>query len=59
MTAAALGREAGCLALLQKHRDKLPQTVSALDSLIEDRGAYAIRRIEWAAKTLQQDGARA
>jgi hypothetical protein len=56
MTTAALGREAGCLALLQKHRDKLPQTVSALDSLIEDRVAYAIRRIEWAAKTLQQNG---
>jgi hypothetical protein len=56
MTTAALGREAGCLALLQKHRDKLPHTVSALDSLIEDRGAYAIRRIKWAAHTFQQDG---
>lgn len=55
LTTAAIGRESGCMALIQQHLEKLPLTAQALDGLVETREDYAIRRIQWAANQYQQE----
>ncbi len=47
ITISSVGREIGRLALLQKHLDKLPKTADTLNSLIENREDFAIRRVYW------------
>jgi hypothetical protein len=47
VTVAAIARELGQLALIQKHADKLPQTSKVLSELAETRESFALRRIQW------------
>lgn len=55
ITATAIARESGYGALLESHLDKLPKTRAALQALVETRGAYAARRVEWAVSTWQAE----
>jgi len=43
VTVAAIARDLGQLALIQKHTDKLPCTSKALSELAETREAFALR----------------
>ena len=54
VSAAALGRRLLALAWLQKHKNKLPDTHAAVTMFVEDREAFAVRRIVWAAKEFRQ-----
>lgn len=56
VTTAAIARELGQLALIQKHLDKLPQTAKILENLVESREAFAIRRINWVVNCYFQEG---
>jgi hypothetical protein len=56
ITVAAIGRELGQLALIQRHLDKLPMTAQVLASLVETREAYALRRIQWVVACYKQEG---
>lgn len=55
ITIAAIGRETGQLALIQRHIDKLPLTSKALEELAETREAFAVRRIWWTAECYRQE----
>ncbi|MBW4473285.1 MAG: TnsD family transposase [Stenomitos rutilans HA7619-LM2] len=56
VTVAAIARELGQLALIQKHADKLPWTSKALSELAETREAFALRRIQWVLECYVQEG---
>ncbi|MBD1842458.1 TniQ family protein [Cyanobacteria bacterium FACHB-63] len=56
VTVAAVAREVGQLALIQKHADKLPSTTEALRELAESREAFAFRRIQWALDRYIEEG---
>lgn len=56
ITIAAIGRELGQLALIQRHLDKLPATAQVLSELVETREAFALRRIYWAVESYNQEG---
>jgi hypothetical protein len=56
LTVAAIARELGQLALIQKHVDKLPSTAAALIKLVETREAFALRRIQWAVGCYREEG---
>lgn len=51
ITTAAIARELGQLALIQKHLDKLPLTAKILADLVETLETFAVRRIQWAEKS--------
>ena len=46
VTFAALARELGAMALLQKHPHKLPLTVRGIQSVVESREQFALRRLD-------------
>ncbi|HEY9605333.1 MAG TPA: TnsD family Tn7-like transposition protein [Allocoleopsis sp.] len=49
VTLKAIGIELDRLPMLQKERDKLPQTARVLDEVIETQLQFDIRRVGWAA----------
>lgn len=53
---ASLGRELAALALVQKHRAKLPATTDAIAAVAEDRAAFACRRLAWAVSRFRAEG---
>lgn len=52
ITIASIGKRIGKLAMLERHRDKLPVTMTILVSYIESVDQFQIRRIKWAAKQM-------
>jgi len=52
----ALGRQLASLALIQKHLHKLPRTEALLNSAVETRRDFAIRRVSWAALQIRSEG---
>uniref|UniRef100_UPI001FE65D28 TnsD family Tn7-like transposition protein n=1 Tax=Microcoleus asticus TaxID=2815231 RepID=UPI001FE65D28 len=56
ITTAAIARELGQLALIQKHLDKLPLTAKILADLVETRETFAVRRIQWVVECYRQEG---
>jgi len=56
ITVAAIGRELGQLALIQRHLNKLPITAQVLSELVETREAFALRRIQWVVKCYREEG---
>ncbi len=53
---AAIARELGQLALIQKHLDKLPLTAKVLTDVVETRESFALRRINWVVHCYRQEG---
>jgi hypothetical protein len=53
---SALGRKLGSLALIQKHLSKLPRTEALLNSAVESRIDFALRRIAQAAREIRSEG---
>lgn len=51
---SAIGRDIDQLSLLQQHLGKLPMTAQRLETLVETREAFAIRRLEWTAEQFRQ-----
>jgi len=51
-----IGKEIGCLAILEKHLDKMPRTKQYLESNMESREEFQIRRIIWACKKINDSG---
>ncbi|WML42638.1 TnsD family transposase [Neobacillus sp. PS3-40] len=51
-----IGKEIGCLALLEKHLHKMPRTKQYLESNIESREEFQIRRIIWACQKINDSG---
>jgi len=56
VTIAAIAREMGQLALIQKHLDKLPLTAKIFADLVETRETFAVRRIQWVVECYRQEG---
>lgn len=48
LTRTAIGREIQALGLLASHPNQLPELNAYLDTVVESREQYAVRRIEWA-----------
>lgn len=46
----------GARALLQKHLDRLPVTKALLHQRVEDREAFALRRVAWACARFVEEG---
>ncbi|HUW65272.1 MAG TPA: TnsD family Tn7-like transposition protein [Spirochaetia bacterium] len=46
ISATAIGRELGCLSWLQKHPEKMPNTWNRIGEVVEDRVAFACRRLQ-------------
>jgi hypothetical protein len=55
ITVSAIGKDIGQLALLQQHLSMLPITASRLESFIETREAFAVRRIQWAIEKYEEE----
>lgn len=55
VTIAAISRELGQLALIQKHLDKLPLTAKVLTDVVETRESFAMRRIDWVASCYTEE----
>jgi hypothetical protein len=53
ITSASIGKRIGNLALLEKHKDKLPITAALLSRYLESVAEFQIRRIHWAAEQMQ------
>lgn len=51
-----IGNELGVRALLQRHLDKLPSTMAYIESVTETDADFRSRRVNWAIKTLEQEG---
>ena len=49
VTAKAIFRELGYSSWFERHSDKLPLTVQAISAVVEDRMAFALRRLDMAA----------
>lgn len=56
LTISAIGQDMGARALLQKHLDKLPVTKALLQQRVEDREAFALRRVAWACARFMEEG---
>ncbi|MBW4662367.1 MAG: TnsD family transposase [Drouetiella hepatica Uher 2000/2452] len=55
VTVAAIARELGQLALIQKHPDKLPLTSDVLANVVETRESFALRRIDWVVHCYREE----
>ncbi len=55
ITVAAIARDIGQIANIQKHLAKLPLTAKVLAAVVETREEFAIRRIEYAAECFRQE----
>lgn len=51
-----IGKMLGILSLLEKHLDKMPKTKRYLESVVENKTDFQIRRIRWAARELEREG---
>lgn len=56
LTISRIAKSVDLLALLEKHYCKLPNTKQYLDVVVETNEHYQIRRIQWAARTLEEQG---
>lgn len=50
ITIASVGKRIGKLALLERHKDKVPVTMTILANHLESVDQFQIRRIQWAAE---------
>ncbi|WP_190410519.1 MULTISPECIES: TnsD family Tn7-like transposition protein [Cyanophyceae] len=55
ITVAAIARDIGQLANIQKHLDQLPLTAQVLAEVVETREQFAVRRVEYAAEHFRQE----
>lgn len=55
VTRTAIGRDVGAITLLRQKLHKMPLTAAMLDSVVETREQYALRRIWWAANKFYQE----
>lgn len=55
VTIAAIARELGQLALIQKHLDKLPLTAKVLTDVVKTLESFALRRIDWAVRCYTEE----
>lgn len=53
VTAASIGKRIGKLALLEKHKERLPLTMEVLSRYMESVEQFQTRRIKWAAGQMQ------
>ncbi|MBY0025613.1 TnsD family transposase [Priestia aryabhattai] len=56
ITATGIGRKINKLAVLQKKQDKLPKTISYINSVAESIEDFQLRRLKWAVKEMQNNG---
>jgi hypothetical protein len=56
ITMSKVAKAIGQLALIEQHLDRMPLTKTYLDSVIESIEEYQIRRVRWAAETLDHRG---
>ena len=50
VTRTAIGRAIGAVTLLRQKLNKMPLTAQAIDSVVETRVEYAVRRLRWVAE---------
>lgn len=55
ITHASIAKRIGKLALLDKHKDKLPVTMAILSNHLETVDQFQIRRIRWAAEQMHDE----
>ncbi|WP_025692873.1 TnsD family Tn7-like transposition protein [Paenibacillus zanthoxyli] len=55
ITFASIGKRIGKLALLEKHKDKLPVTMAILSNHLETVDQFQIRRIQWTAEQMHDE----
>ncbi|WP_335338633.1 TnsD family Tn7-like transposition protein [Paenibacillus sp. IHB B 3084] len=55
ITVASIGKRIGKLALLEKHKDRLPLTTAILTNYLESVDQFQIRRVQWAAKQMKDE----
>jgi hypothetical protein len=53
---SAIAREMGKATLLRQKISKLPLTAKALNSVVETRVGYALRRVQWSASFFRSEG---
>lgn len=58
ITASRVAKAIGQLALIEQHLNQMPQTKAYLESVTESIEDYQIRRVQWAAETLDRRGER-
>ncbi len=51
-----IGKALGIRALLERHMDKLPKTVAYIQRTVESDMDFRLRRVEWAAKEMKENG---
>jgi hypothetical protein len=51
-----VGKVIGSLALLEQHLDRLPLTKAYFETVMESQERFRMRRVEWAATTLDLQG---
>ena len=56
ITARAIFRELDHSSWFERHRDKLPLTIQAISSVVEDRTAFALRRLNMVAADFWRTG---
>lgn len=56
LTKTSIGRKIDGVWILQKYLEKLPKTKKLLDSILESHEEYQIRRVQWAALHLNEEG---
>jgi hypothetical protein len=56
VTRTAIGRALGAITLLRQKLHNLPLTAQVLDSVVETREQFAVRRVWWAADLFCQEG---
>lgn len=55
ITVASIGKRLGRLALLEKHREKLPVSVGILSNFLETTDQFQIRRVRWAVEQMKNE----
>ncbi|MDR6781345.1 MULTISPECIES: TnsD family Tn7-like transposition protein [Paenibacillus] len=55
ITYASIGKRIGKLALIEKHKDKLPITMAILSNRLETVDQFKIRRIGWVAEHMHDE----
>lgn len=55
ITVASIGKRIRKLALLEKHKERLPVTTAILTNYLESVGQFQIRRVQWAAKQMKDE----
>ncbi|MNO34833.1 hypothetical protein D3C76_248770 [compost metagenome] len=55
ITIASVGKQIGKLSLLEKHKDRLPITMTILSRYLETIEQFQLRRIQWAAEQMHNE----